>query len=73
MNHAGTQGFVSRSSFLVKGSTSTFGEGVVSNHLRHERPPLFFWESHPKGIVDSRSTISVSFEAGTGAFTTSSR
>jgi hypothetical protein len=49
----------------------SFGEGVVSNHLRHKWPPLFSRESHPNGI-DSRSTISVPFEAGTGAFTTSS-
>jgi len=26
------------------------GEGVVSNHLRHKRPPLFSGESHPNGI-----------------------
>src|SRR4051812_11186053 len=27
-----------------------FGEGVVSNHQRHKRPPLFSYESHPNGI-----------------------
>src|SRR3954468_11426310 len=48
---AETQGFVSRSSFLLRGSTSTFGEGVVSNHQRHERPPLFSNESHPTGSI----------------------
>src|SRR3954465_9787455 len=47
---AETQGFVSRSSFLLRESTSTFGEGVVSNHQRHERPPLFSDEPHPNGF-----------------------
>src|SRR3954471_13361443 len=28
----------------------SFGEGVVSNHQRHKRPPLFSGESHPNGI-----------------------
>src|SRR4051812_20269124 len=50
MVDAETQGFVSRSLFLLRGSTSTFGEGVVSNHQRHERPPLFSDEPHPKGF-----------------------
>ena len=27
-----------------------FGEGVVSNHQRHERPPLFSDEPHPNGF-----------------------
>jgi hypothetical protein len=66
-----TQGFVSRSSFLLRGSTSTFGEGVVSNHQRHERPPLFSDEPHPNGL-DSPSTISATFEVEAGTFTTSS-
>ena len=68
MVDAETQGFVSRSSFLLRGSTSTFGEGVVSNHQRHERPPLFSDESHPNGI-DSPSTISATFKVEAGTFT----
>ena len=28
----------------------SFGEGVVSNHQCHKRPPLFSYESHPNGI-----------------------
>ena len=28
----------------------SFGEGVVSNHQRHKRPPLFSGESHSNGI-----------------------
>ena len=28
----------------------SFGEGVVSNHQRHKKPPLFSGESHPNGI-----------------------
>src|SRR4051812_21307395 len=28
----------------------SFGEGVVSNHQRHKRPPLFSGEYHPNGI-----------------------
>src|SRR3954470_16691752 len=28
----------------------SFGEGVVSKHQRHKRPPLFSGESHPNGI-----------------------
>ena len=28
----------------------SFREGVVSNHQRHKRPPLFSGESHPNGI-----------------------
>src|SRR3954465_6785076 len=28
----------------------SFGEGVVSNHQCHKRPPLFSGESHPNGI-----------------------
>ena len=59
---------ISRSSFLLRGSTSAFGEGVVSNHQRHNMTPLFSGESHPNGF-DSLSTISVTFEAETGAFT----
>ena len=70
MEDAETQGFVSRSSFLLRGSTSTFGEGVVLNHQRHERPPLFSDEPHPKGL-DSPSTISATFEVEAGTFTTS--
>ena len=44
--------------------------GVVSNHQRHNKPPLFSGEPHPNGI-DSLSTIAVTFEAETGAFTSS--
>src|SRR3954469_21434289 len=28
----------------------SFGEGVVSNHQLHKRPPLLSCESHPNGI-----------------------
>ena len=47
---------------------STFGEGVVSNHQRHERPPLFSDEPHPNGI-DPPSTISATFKVEAGTFT----
>ena len=41
---------------------------MVSNHQRHERPPLFSDEPHPNGIGPP-STISATFKVEVGTFT----